>query len=60
MTLQGKVALVTGSTKGLGKAIVVCFASLGADVVVSYSRRAGRGGALNPEAHSYNQYKSPI
>jgi 3-oxoacyl-[acyl-carrier protein] reductase len=38
MTLQGKVALVTGSTKGLGKAIVVCFASLGADVVVNYSK----------------------
>jgi 3-oxoacyl-[acyl-carrier protein] reductase len=38
MALQGKVALVTGSSKGLGKAIVLRFASLGANVVVNYSK----------------------
>src|SRR5262245_4938839 len=32
--LQGKVAVVTGSGRGLGKAIALRLASIGADVVV--------------------------
>lgn len=35
--LTGKVAVVTGSTRGIGKAIAQRFSSLGADVVVNYS-----------------------
>ncbi|RFM37011.1 SDR family oxidoreductase [Chitinophaga silvisoli] len=37
-TLNGKVALVTGSARGLGKAIAERFAALGADIVINYSR----------------------
>lgn len=38
MAIKGKTALVTGSSKGLGRAILLRLASLGANVVVNYSR----------------------
>ena len=38
MRLKGKVALVTGSATGIGKAIALAYAREGAAVVVNYSR----------------------
>lgn len=35
---RGKTALITGSGRGIGKAIALHFASLGADIVVNYFR----------------------
>ncbi len=37
-SLKNKVALITGSARGLGKAIGERYAALGADIVINYSR----------------------
>ena len=37
--LQGKLALITGSGRGIGKAIAIKLASQGCDIVVNYFRR---------------------
>jgi 3-oxoacyl-[acyl-carrier protein] reductase len=36
-SLQGKVAIITGATKGIGKASAIALARLGATVVLNYS-----------------------
>lgn len=38
--LAGKIALVTGSSKGIGRATAQRLARLGADIVINYSRNA--------------------
>jgi 3-oxoacyl-[acyl-carrier protein] reductase len=37
-SLRNKVALITGSARGLGKAIAERYAALGADIVINYSK----------------------
>ena len=47
MTLEGKVALVTGSSQGIGQAIVLRLAQAGANVVINYrSHPAGAEATL--------------
>lgn len=41
MRLEGKIALVTGSSQGIGQAIAVRFAQEGANVVINYNRTPG-------------------
>jgi NAD(P)-dependent dehydrogenase (short-subunit alcohol dehydrogenase family) len=52
-SLEGKVALITGSSRGIGQAIARKFAAAGADIVINYRRASGsslaQAEALNKE-----------
>jgi enoyl-[acyl-carrier protein] reductase III len=51
--LAGKVALVTGGSRGIGKACILKFASLGANVILNYSRSAAHAEATAAEAERF-------
>jgi len=52
MLLENKVAIVTGGTKGIGKAICLLFAEQGAKVVVNFSKDVNAAESLKKEAQS--------
>jgi 3-oxoacyl-[acyl-carrier protein] reductase len=47
--LEGKAALVTGSSRGIGRAIAIALAEAGAAVTVNYLRRAAEAQAVEKE-----------
>ena len=51
LNLKGKVAAVTGGSRGIGRAAVECFAKLGANVIVNYVKdEAAAANAVNAAA----------
>lgn len=57
--LSGKVALVTGGSRGLGRAIVLGYAAAGADVVIA-SRKLGACAAVAAEVEALGRKALPI
>ena len=50
--LSGKVALITGSSRGIGRAIAIQLASAGADIVLNYRARVDEARVVESEIHA--------
>ncbi|MBA4379829.1 MAG: enoyl-[acyl-carrier-protein] reductase FabL [Anaerolinea sp.] len=56
LPFANKIALVTGSGRGIGRAIALHFARLGADVIVNYFRNPGPAGETAAEIESLGRH----
>jgi NAD(P)-dependent dehydrogenase (short-subunit alcohol dehydrogenase family) len=54
--LTGKKALVTGASRGLGRAIALSLARAGADVVITYEKSADKAQAVASEIKALGRH----
>lgn len=55
LNLEGKTCLVTGGSRGIGKAIALKLAELGANVAITYARSADAAEAVKAEIEKFGQ-----
>ena len=60
MKITGKVALVTGASRGIGRATALKLAAEGVDVAVHYNRAVDRAAAVCDEIRSAGQRAIPV
>ena len=60
MKFQGRVALVTGGSRGIGKATALKLAGEGATVAVHYSRTIDKAEAVCEQIHNMGQKAIPV
>ena len=58
--LQGRIALVTGSSRGIGRAIAVALAGRGADVAVNYNRNESAGREVCAQIRGMGRRSVPV
>jgi len=54
-SLKGQIALVTGASRGLGRAIAIAFAEAGADVAINYNQRSSEAEKTADDVRSFGR-----
>lgn len=60
LSLEGKTCLVTGGSRGIGKAIALKLAEFGADVAITYARSADAADAVKAEIEAMGRRAKAI
>ena len=58
--LEGETALITGASRGIGKAIAICLAKEGAEVIINYSSSLENANKVVSEINSFGGKAYPL